>query len=45
MSVRRLADAALQPREFKPSKDTASFAKAVVKKYPKGKQASNIQSV
>ena len=42
MSVRRLADAALQPEGFKPTRETMAFAKAVVKKFPKGKQASAV---
>ena len=42
MSVRRLADAALQPEGFKPTRETMAFAKAAVKKFPKGKQASAV---
>ncbi|MGI9482228.1 MAG: NADH-quinone oxidoreductase subunit NuoE [Hyphomicrobiales bacterium] len=42
MSVRRLADAAVQPAEFNPSRETVAFAKSAVKKFPKGKQASAV---
>lgn len=40
MSVRRLAE--VQPERFSPSRETSAFAKAVVKKYPPGKQASAV---
>ncbi len=42
MSVRRLAEAELQPQGFEPSAETMAFANAVVKKYPEGKQASAV---
>lgn len=42
MSVRRLADITAQPDGFKPSRETLTFAKAAVKKFPKGKQASAV---
>ena len=40
MSVRRLAE--VQPESFTPNRETAAFAKAAVKKYPTGKQASAV---
>ncbi len=40
MSVRRLAEN--QPDSFIPSQDTKAFAKAAVKKFPAGKQASAV---
>ncbi len=40
MSVRRLAE--VQPEGFSPNRETKAFAKAVVKKYPAGKQASAV---
>lgn len=40
MSARRLAE--VQPESFSPSRDTKSFAREAVKKYPKGKQASAV---
>ncbi|MEM8687202.1 MAG: NADH-quinone oxidoreductase subunit NuoE [Pseudomonadota bacterium] len=40
MSVRRLAE--VQPESFAPNRDTTDFAKAAVKKYPTGKQASAV---
>ncbi|MEM1201428.1 MAG: NADH-quinone oxidoreductase subunit E, partial [Pseudomonadota bacterium] len=40
MSVRRLAE--VQPDAFSPNRETTSFAKAAVNKYPNGKQASAV---
>ncbi len=40
MSARRLAE--VQPESFSPSRETAAFAKAAVKKFPEGKQASAV---
>ena len=40
MSVRRLAE--VQPESFSPNRETSAFAKAAVKKYPEGKQASAV---
>ncbi|MEM7426574.1 MAG: NADH-quinone oxidoreductase subunit NuoE [Pseudomonadota bacterium] len=40
MSVRRLAE--VQPDGFSPNRDTRAFAKAAMKKYPTGKQASAV---
>ncbi len=40
MSVRRLAE--VQPEGFSPNRETKAFAKAVVQKYPDGKQASAV---
>ena len=40
MSARRLAE--IQPESFTPSRETKAFAKAAVKKYPAGKQASAV---
>ena len=42
MSVRRLAEESVQPAEFKFSRDNAAWAKATIKKYPKGRQQSAI---
>ncbi|WP_136657016.1 NADH-quinone oxidoreductase subunit NuoE [Nitratireductor sp. XY-223] len=42
MSVRRLAEDAVQPAEFRFSRDNASWAKATIKKYPKGRQQSAV---
>ncbi len=42
MSVRRLAPAELQPREFSFSKENAEWAKKKLTKYPQGRQASAI---
>lgn len=40
MSARRLAE--VQPESFSPNRDTTAFAKASVKKFPEGKQASAV---
>ncbi|MCP5084451.1 MAG: NADH-quinone oxidoreductase subunit NuoE [Alphaproteobacteria bacterium] len=40
MSARRLAE--IQPDNFSPNRETTAFAKASVKKYPEGKQASAV---
>lgn len=42
MSVRRLADEAIQPAEFAFTKDNASWAKKRIALYPKGRQQSAI---
>ena len=42
MSVRRLAPAEVQPKEFSFSKNNLAWAKEQVKKYPEGRQASAI---
>jgi len=42
MSVRRLAPAEVQPKEFSFSKDNLAWAKEQVKKYPEGRQASAV---
>jgi NADH-quinone oxidoreductase subunit E len=42
MSVRRLAPAELQPKEFSFSKENLAWAKEQLKKYPEGRQASAI---
>ena len=42
MSVRRLAEESVQPAEFKFSRDNAAWAKATIRKYPKGRQQSAI---
>jgi NADH-quinone oxidoreductase subunit E len=42
MSVRRLADDSVQPPSFAFSKDNAAWAKATIKKYPKGREQSAI---
>ncbi|MEX3009334.1 NADH-quinone oxidoreductase subunit NuoE [Hoeflea sp. TYP-13] len=42
MSVRRLAEDAVQPSEFRFSRDNAAWAKATIKKYPKGRQQSAV---
>ncbi|MEO0328279.1 MAG: NADH-quinone oxidoreductase subunit NuoE [Pseudomonadota bacterium] len=42
MSVRRLADDAVQPARFSFSKQNAATAKVWIKKYPKGRQASAV---
>jgi NADH-quinone oxidoreductase subunit E len=42
MSVRRLAPAEVQPKEFSFSKDNLVWAKEQVKKYPEGRQASAV---
>ncbi len=42
MSVRRLADENVQPAAFAFSKDNAAWAKATIKKYPKGREQSAV---
>jgi NADH-quinone oxidoreductase subunit E len=42
MSVRRLADDSVQPPSFAFSKENAAWAKATIKKYPKGREQSAI---
>ena len=42
MSVRRLAEDAVQPNEFRFSRDNAAWAKATIKKYPDGRQQSAV---
>ncbi|WP_419912591.1 NADH-quinone oxidoreductase subunit NuoE [Hoeflea sp.] len=42
MSVRRLAEDTVQPDEFKFSRDNAAWAKATIRKYPKGRQQSAV---
>ena len=42
MSVRRLAEDAIQPDQFKFNRANASEAKNWIKKYPKGRQASAV---
>ena len=42
MSVRRLADASVQPKEFSFTADNLAWAKQQVAKYPPGRQASAI---
>jgi NADH-quinone oxidoreductase subunit E len=42
MSVRRLADAAIQPAAFAFSKANTGWAKAQIKKYPKGREQSAV---
>ena len=42
MSVRRLAEEAVQPESFKFSRDNAAWAKATIKKYPKGREQSAV---
>ncbi|MCO5159408.1 MAG: NADH-quinone oxidoreductase subunit E [Aquamicrobium sp.] len=42
MSVRRLADESVQPESFAFSRENAAWAKQVVKRYPKGRQASAV---
>ena len=42
MSVRRLADDSVQPPSFAFSKENAAWAKAMIKKYPKGREQSAI---
>ena len=42
MSVRRLAEDAIQPESFKFSRDNAAWAKATIKKYPKGREQSAV---
>ncbi|MBK8457045.1 MAG: NADH-quinone oxidoreductase subunit NuoE [Phyllobacteriaceae bacterium] len=42
MSVRRLADDAVQPKDFAFTKANAAFAKAAIKKFPEGRQASAV---
>jgi NADH-quinone oxidoreductase subunit E len=42
MSVRRLAPDAVQPAHFAFSKENAAWAKTVIAKYPKGRQASAV---
>jgi NADH-quinone oxidoreductase subunit E len=42
MSVRRLADDAVQPKAFRFSRDNAAWARATIKKYPKGRQQSAV---
>ncbi|CAN7339175.1 NADH-quinone oxidoreductase subunit E [Rhizobium sp. LjRoot254] len=42
MSVRRLADDSVQPPSFAFSKENAVWAKATIKKYPKGREQSAI---
>ena len=42
MSVRRLADDSVQPASFAFSKDNAAWAKATIKKYPKGREQSAV---
>ncbi|MCP4318830.1 MAG: NADH-quinone oxidoreductase subunit NuoE [Hyphomicrobiales bacterium] len=42
MSVRRLAEDAVQPKQFRFSRDNAAWAKATIKKYPNGRQQSAV---
>lgn len=42
MSVRRLADESIQPESFAFNRENAAWAKEVVKRYPKGRQASAV---
>ncbi|MCO6186103.1 NADH-quinone oxidoreductase subunit NuoE [Rhizobium sp. L1K21] len=42
MSVRRLADESVQPASFAFSKENATWAKATIKKYPKGREQSAV---
>ncbi|MBL0372829.1 NADH-quinone oxidoreductase subunit NuoE [Rhizobium sp. KVB221] len=42
MSVRRLAEDSVQPASFAFSKDNAVWAKATIKKYPKGREQSAV---
>lgn len=42
MSVRRLADENVQPASFAFSKENAAWAKATIKKYPKGREQSAV---
>lgn len=42
MSVRRLAEENVQPAAFAFSKDNATWAKATIKKYPKGREQSAV---
>ncbi len=42
MSVRRLAEDAVQPESFKFSRDNTAWAKATIKKYPKGREQSAV---
>ena len=42
MSVRRLADDNVQPASFAFSKENATWAKATINKYPKGRQQSAV---
>ena len=42
MSVRRLAEDAVQPAQFKFTRENASWAKRKIKDYPKGRQASAV---
>ncbi|MCY6380457.1 NADH-quinone oxidoreductase subunit NuoE [Hoeflea prorocentri] len=42
MSVRRLAEDSIQPEQFRFSRENAAWAKATIKKYPKGRQQSAI---
>ncbi|MBP1860888.1 NADH-quinone oxidoreductase subunit E [Rhizobium herbae] len=42
MSVRRLAEENVQPAAFAFSKDNAAWAKATIKKYPKGREQSAV---
>jgi NADH-quinone oxidoreductase subunit E len=42
MSVRRLADESVQPASFAFNKENAAWAKATIKKYPKGREQSAI---
>jgi NADH-quinone oxidoreductase subunit E len=42
MSVRRLAEDSVQPAAFAFSKDNAVWAKATIKKYPKGREQSAV---
>ena len=42
MSVRRLAEAEVQPASFAFNKDNAVWAKATIKKYPKGREQSAV---
>ena len=42
MSVRRLADDSVQPPSFAFNKENAAWAKATIKKYPKGREQSAI---
>ncbi len=42
MSVRRLAEANLQPAAFKFNRENAKWARDTIKKYPKGREASAV---
>lgn len=42
MSVRRLADEAIQPQAFAFNRENAAWAKATIKKYPAGRQQSAV---